>query len=37
MPSLTKPIVFLLFVGVLLVAWNVRTNHDAVIASVASR
>jgi hypothetical protein len=32
MPSLTKPIVFLLFVGVLLVAWNVRTDHDAVIA-----
>ena len=32
MPSMTKPIVFMLLVGVLVLAWNVRTDHDAVIA-----
>ncbi|PYR50779.1 MAG: hypothetical protein DMF89_08125 [Acidobacteria bacterium] len=32
MASITKPIAFTLLVGVLVVAWNVGTDHDAVIA-----
>jgi hypothetical protein len=32
MTSIAKPIAFILLVGVLVVAWNVRTDHDAVIA-----